>query len=659
VLTPTTIFAPGSLINPPDGGDGDPRAARPFAGPGGAPPGYGAPSGYAPFPGQEAWSAPGGYPPPGAFQGPGPVPGPVNGGFAGPGGYPPEQAPPPGMFPGPGGFAEQGAFPPGNAFPGGNGGFPGYGAGPGYGPVGYPPPGYGPTGSDHPYQGNGGAPFGGAPGVPPPGFPGGAGHGLPPDQQFPGQPPMPPGYAQAPGQDPRQQPHGWYGQEGFPPPGGARGPDGQPFPGGPGAPGPAGYNNAPGYPGPGGYPGPAGFPPGHGYPGPAGQAGPQGQDAFPGQAGYPVNGGFPGAAEPRAPYAEYQAWRPPGVPGGYPGPGGYGEAVHGGYAYVIREDDLAPPPSPRPSARERGQGLGEWSPANAGPAPGHPASGHPADEAGPYPSVRAITVGQSGLPWPPAADGLQGTTAAWGASTRSRPVTPAETAGATADTGPADTTGDAAPAGATLPAGAASSASAPGTADVDPALAYGPDDPAYGPPGLDWYKRDDEPAPRTGEDPGGPRTARGPFEPLRPGDREEAGYPDYEPADGEPEVDGDQVDISGYQSVDDEISELLDFGTLSDPEAAALDRITDLYLAAETISPASFDGHFDELLERQRQLISEYFIESGGLSPADAADPVVPAAPVLPAESPSSPTPLGFDTAASLAALRGELRNAD
>jgi hypothetical protein len=81
-----------------------------------------------------------------------------------------------------------------------------------------------------------------------------------------------------------------------------------------------------------------------------------------------------------------------------------------------------------------------------------------------------------------------------------------------------------------------------------------------------------------------------------------------------------------------------------------------LYLAAETISPASFDGHFDELLERQRELISEYFMESGGLSPAD---PIVPAAPALSAEPPSSPTPLGFDTAASLAALRGELRNAD
>jgi len=33
-------------------------------------------------------------------------------------------------------------------------------------------------------------------------------------------------------------------------------------------------------------------------------------------------GGFPGQGEAQAPYAEYQAWRPPGAPGGYPAPTG-------------------------------------------------------------------------------------------------------------------------------------------------------------------------------------------------------------------------------------------------------------------------------------------------------------------------------------------------
>ena len=85
--------------------------------------------------------------------------------------------------------------------------------------------------------------------------------------------------------------------------------------------------------------------------------------------------------------------------------------------------------------------------------------------------------------------------------------------------GTADTTGDAAHARATPPAGAAVPASAGGAADVDPALAYGPDDPAYGPPGTDWYKRDEEHAPQTGPDTEELRIARGPFEPLRASER--------------------------------------------------------------------------------------------------------------------------------------------
>jgi len=197
---------------------------------------------------------------------------------------------------------------------------------------------------------------------------------------------------------------------------------------------------------------------------------------------------------------------------------------------------------------------------------------------------------------------------------------------------------------------------------MDPALAYGPDDPAYGPPGPDWYKRREEGARRAegGEPPaaaGGSRAVRGPFEPLRPEDREEAGYADYQPADGEPTFDVPDADlldseISEYQPIDYELSELMDFGTPSDPEAGALGQVRDLYQTAEMISPASFDSHFDQLLERQRELISEYFRESVGLGSSGA---VIPAAPETEAEPSAS---LGFDTAQSLAALRSELRGA-
>jgi hypothetical protein len=193
---------------------------------------------------------------------------------------------------------------------------------------------------------------------------------------------------------------------------------------------------------------------------------------------------------------------------------------------------------------------------------------------------------------------------------------------------------------------------------VDPALAYGPDDPAYGPPGPDWYKRDEGRPPRTedGGPPaaaGEPRAARGPFEPLPPGDRKEAGHADYEPADGDaafgdPDIDPLESEISEYEPIDDEMSELLDFGTPADPEAGALGQLRDLYQTAETVSQASVDRHFDQLLERQRRLISEYFNEAGSLSPAEDVTPVAPVAPA------GSSTPLGFDTAESLAALRSD-----
>jgi hypothetical protein len=67
-----------------------------------------------------------------------------------------------------------------------------------------------------------------------------------------------------------------------------------------------------------------------------------------------------------------------------------------------------------------------------------------------------------------------------------------------------------------------------------------------------------------------------------------------------------------------------------------------MYLTAEAVGPARLERHFDELLEKQRNLISEYFKESAGLGAA---------------ETNGSAAPFGFDSADSLAALRGELRS--
>jgi hypothetical protein len=225
--------------------------------------------------------------------------------------------------------------------------------------------------------------------------------------------------------------------------------------------------------------------------------------------------------------------------------------------------------------------------------------------------------------------------------------------------------------------------------EIDPALAYGPDDPAYGPPGPDWYKRDADGAPRTVD--GAPRAAdgapsasasepppsrgpfdppsrgpfdppsRGPFEPLRAGEREGAGHADYQQADGEAALDDPDPgqpdsEIPEYEPIDYEMSELLDLGTPTDPEAGALGQIRDLYQTAETVSHASLDRHFDQLLERQRKLISEYFTESVGLGLGSTEDEE--AAPVAPAAPADASSPFGFDSAQSLTALRGELRGA-
>jgi hypothetical protein len=364
--------------------------------------------------------------------------------------------------------------------------------------------------------------------------------------------------------------------------------------------------------------------------------------------------GYPGPGEQQAPYPEYQAWHPQGAPGGYLGPAGYGEAVDpGDYAYVIHDAAAMAPAPPQSRPRERGQGLGAWSPANAGHPAGAEPQGKPADAAGtPTVAVRAITAGAGNTRRQ--ATRVSPSEAASSAAATPTPAATAPTAAATGDAVPAE---PAVQADTVIPASAAARARTESAADVDPAMAYGPDDPAYGPPGPDWYKRreqgeswaedakqqqpDDEEAP----------VVRGPFEPLRSGERDASGAAEYQPADDESPFDGDD----GLLSLDDEMPDLLDFGTPSDPEAGTLGQIKDLYLTADTISPASLDRHFDQLLERQRQLISEYFKESGGVS---LAEPVLPEPQAAQEDQPASSIPFGFDSAASLSSLRDDLRSA-
>jgi hypothetical protein len=127
---------------------------------------------------------------------------------------------------------------------------------------------------------------------------------------------------------------------------------------------------------------------------------------------------------------------------------------------------------------------------------------------------------------------------------------------------------------------------------------------------------------------------RGPFEPLR--------------SAGDAPV---EVSLADTILAEPEPDDVLDFSSPTDPEAGTVGELRDLYLTAEAISPVRLDRHFDELLERQRRLIAEYFAESAGPVPAEVGEQDEP-------YEPERPAPFGFDNADSLAALRGDLRGA-
>ena len=96
-----------------------------------------------------------------------------------------------------------------------------------------------------------------------------------------------------------------------------------------------------------------------------------------------------------------------------------------------------------------------------------------------------------------------------------------------------------------------------------------------------------------------------------------------------------EFDPIGYETPD-----LLDLGP-DDPVDGALGGLRNLYQTAEAIASDRLERNLDRLLDRQRKLITDYFTEPGDLDPADLDAPSVS---------------IGFDSAESLAGLRGELR---
>jgi hypothetical protein len=182
--------------------------------------------------------------------------------------------------------------------------------------------------------------------------------------------------------------------------------------------------------------------------------------------------------------------------------------------------------------------------------------------------------------------------------------------------------------------------------DVAPEQMYGPDDPAYGPPGPDWYKRGEERAAATPDggtlaSPVEQSAARGPFEPLHSGGE---GYQPADAEDGEGQPSGETPETPDPPETPEtpelETLDFLGLDTPTDPEAGPLGQVKDLYTAVGRFGMDRLERHFDELLDRQRKLISDYFNESSGLAVAEM------------------PPALGFDSAESLAGLRGGLRDA-
>jgi hypothetical protein len=135
--------------------------------------------------------------------------------------------------------------------------------------------------------------------------------------------------------------------------------------------------------------------------------------------------------------------------------------------------------------------------------------------------------------------------------------------------------------------------------EVSSGTAYGPDDPGYGPPDADWYERrkrerelelereeEEFLAEAAGEEP----PSRSVFEPLARSDSDSGA------GAAEPKL--TSLDL------------LLNADDGDDYEEDPLTRVKDMYLAAEAVSDSDLDRRFEELLERQRNLVGAYFRQS-------------------------------------------------
>jgi len=95
--------------------------------------------------------------------------------------------------------------------------------------------------------------------------------------------------------------------------------------------------------------------------------------------------------------------------------------------------------------------------------------------------------------------------------------------------------------------------------------------------------------------PGPVEAPRGPFEPARPS------QPQPRPAS-----------ITGsVEPPAETFSASVPLRPMPEAAAAKLDQIKDLYLTAEAIGEDALDKHFDQVSQRQRELIREFFERSG------------------------------------------------
>ena len=97
---------------------------------------------------------------------------------------------------------------------------------------------------------------------------------------------------------------------------------------------------------------------------------------------------------------------------------------------------------------------------------------------------------------------------------------------------------------------------------------------------------------------------RGPFEPARPSQSSSGAEPES-PRPGEPSS------AAETEPAADEPGPAESGESLSAAAAAKLDQIKDLLLTAEAIGEQNLDKHFEQVSQRQRELIREFFNEAG------------------------------------------------